>query len=406
MASVEHSKRSGPVVCLATTVHSPFDVRIFHKECISLVRAGYEVHLIACHDRDEVVQGVHIHALRSPSNRILRMFLWPILVCRVLLRIRPRPRICHFYDPELLPLAMILRLMGMSVILALHEDVYGQILTKYWIPAPIRFPVACAYRIVETFCTMSVGIIESDMIEGRFRQPKQSVRNLPIIGGRRVAPRALGAFTGKPVLIYAGGIVVNRGAFDMLHLAIELRDRGIDFEMQIVGGVSSPELFEDMRKFVSAQGLSEFITMTGKVPFPESLRLISEATIGLSLLHSIPNYMYALPTKILEYMIYGLPVVASNLPCSAAYVRSCNAGVLVPPGEPEQAAAVITELLADPGRMLEYSTNGQESIARGLNWEAESELLLRFYLRMLGHPLVPDACTPHRRRGQTFEAAH
>lgn len=42
-------------VCILTSVHAPFDTRIFHKEAKSLARAGYDITLIVRHDKDEVV---------------------------------------------------------------------------------------------------------------------------------------------------------------------------------------------------------------------------------------------------------------------------------------------------------------------------------------------------------------
>ena len=32
-------------ICHISTVHKPFDTRIFYKECRSLVKEGYDVHL-------------------------------------------------------------------------------------------------------------------------------------------------------------------------------------------------------------------------------------------------------------------------------------------------------------------------------------------------------------------------
>ena len=39
-------------VRILTPAHSPFDTRVFHKETKSLVKAGYDVTLIAQHDRE------------------------------------------------------------------------------------------------------------------------------------------------------------------------------------------------------------------------------------------------------------------------------------------------------------------------------------------------------------------
>ena len=53
-----------------TTVHTISDPRIFHKECRGLAALGYDVGLIACHDRSEVVDGIRIVALDRPQGRL------------------------------------------------------------------------------------------------------------------------------------------------------------------------------------------------------------------------------------------------------------------------------------------------------------------------------------------------
>jgi hypothetical protein len=60
-------------VCILTSVHAPFDTRIFHKEAKSLARAGYDVTLIVQHDKDEVVEGIRIVPLPKPKNMLERM---------------------------------------------------------------------------------------------------------------------------------------------------------------------------------------------------------------------------------------------------------------------------------------------------------------------------------------------
>ncbi|MDD3741313.1 MAG: hypothetical protein PHH30_08725 [Bacteroidales bacterium] len=49
-------------ICHITTAHPRYDVRIFHKECISLAEEFSDVNLIVADDKGfEIINGVNIH---------------------------------------------------------------------------------------------------------------------------------------------------------------------------------------------------------------------------------------------------------------------------------------------------------------------------------------------------------
>jgi len=94
-------------ICILSTVHPPFDVRIFHKEAVTLVNAGYEVLLIAQHDKAEIVDGVKIINLKTPVNRMARMTKTVWSAFRKALK--TDAVLYHIHDPELMPIGFLLK---------------------------------------------------------------------------------------------------------------------------------------------------------------------------------------------------------------------------------------------------------------------------------------------------------
>ena len=74
------------------------------------------------------------------------------------------------------------------------------------------------------------------------------------------------------------------------------------------------------------------------------------ALAGLSLLHDVPNYRQSLPTKVIEYMARGLPVITTPLPMAASIVGRAECGLVVPFGDVEAAAQAVLRLRDDPER--------------------------------------------------------
>src|SRR5271165_3550775 len=130
-----------------TSVHPPFDVRIFHKECKSLAMAGYDVTLIAPHSSgDQIIDGVKLHTVPLPRERRERMTKTIPAVYRA--AIEEDAEIYHFHDPELMPVAMLLKLRGKTVIYDVHED-YASNMRKQWIPTALQGPASLAVKASE-----------------------------------------------------------------------------------------------------------------------------------------------------------------------------------------------------------------------------------------------------------------
>src|SRR5260221_1745568 len=115
-----------PKIVHLTSVHTAFDVRVFHKECKSLARSGKHVVLIVPHQRDEVVDSVEVKGVRISGGRLVRMTrtAWPLY--REALR--QNGDVHHFHDPELIPLGLLLAARGKSVASGIPEDTPAELL--------------------------------------------------------------------------------------------------------------------------------------------------------------------------------------------------------------------------------------------------------------------------------------
>ena len=382
MASVEHSKWSAAVVCHITTVHPPLDDRIFHRECLSLRQEGYEVHLIACHDRDECVDGVNIHSLPAPPNRLMRGLLWPWKALHKVLALRPAPVICHLHDPELLPIGQVLRLRGFKVIYDVHENVANQIRFKRYLPPILRVFLSQAYRFGEGILTSGIATLHVlRSISRNYRKPKAIVRNLPRVTDAPVACPLQASQ--RPRLIYVGGITRCRGALTMIQTAKELHLRGVDFELCLVGQMEDEHLAREIRDEVASAAISEKVCLLGRVPFDQAMREVASSHIGLCLLMPEPNYLNSLATKILEYMLSGLPVVASDFPVWKEFVTDTGAGIQVDVLSVKSIADAIQSLIEDPDRMRQMARRGMAAVRSKYCWEKEQHALLAFYRRLI-----------------------
>ncbi|MBN2030811.1 glycosyltransferase family 4 protein [bacterium] len=369
-------------VCHITTVHPVFDVRIFHKECVSLVEAGFETHLIGRYHRDVTVQGVHIIALpklhAQGSGRIIN----DIWAFRKALHVRAD--VYHFHDPELLFIGLLLKFItGSKIIYDVHEDVKKHGMGKSWRKNIFRVFIAYGLRMVEKCIAplIDTAVIAVPLLLP-FCRKKVLVRNYPITSKLSLEKKGF-LNTRKPRLIYIGLIRKKRGLFEMLSAVKILKESYPSVLLQLVGPFIPHELENECRRFLDKNHLKEHVGIMGRIPFEKGQQHIAHSDIGLCLLHPDPNYLNALPTKMFEYMLFKKPVVVSNFPLWESIVKKTKCGVVVDPLSPQVIADAIIGVYQNPKRMKEMGENGYRAVLNQYNWENEEKKLIACYRQLI-----------------------
>jgi len=92
-----------------------------------------------------------------------------------------------------------------------------------------------------------------------------------------------------------------------------------------------------------------------------------------------PNHEDSMATKFYDYMIYGLPFVASNLPHWQTFIEQNPAGICAEPSAARLFAEAIARLARTPENLRELSRNGYRLVREKFRWDAEGERLLQIY---------------------------
>jgi Glycosyl transferases group 1 len=77
-----------------------------------------------------------------------------------------------------------------------------------------------------------------------------------------------------------------------------------------------------------------------------------------------------MPLKMFEALACATPVIASDLPGQADFVRANRCGIVVPVGDPKRLAEAVAELAADPERATELGRSGAKTVLAEHSWEA------------------------------------
>lgn len=369
------------LACVPVCNYFTSDSRV-KRTCLFLMKHGYEVHVLAIGRADlpdyEVLEGMHVHRYRSGSDKTirrgvnltaLRAFEAYFRGCVQWVR-RNRPSVIHYNDWNTLFVGPFARFPHRSIY-DMHE--LFQDLDYLDFPKPINRLVAgvdlLGLRHAEAVICVSKPIAEE--MRTLTGKPVYVVRNVPEPrfsagpGRQDIVARLR---DGRKHLIYLGWLQKQKGAVDMLKV---LEHLPAEYALDCFSGVTPKNAF--FREAAEEMGLSDRVHVWDRVPIEELYASIRHGFAGISFF--VPQsriYEYALPNKVFEYMLAGLPVIVSQARAQAELMEETGFGLVVDIGKPQLAAE----------RILAWAppTVSRELVERhGLTWDQEEAELERVY---------------------------
>lgn len=369
-------------VCILTSAHPSLNGRVFHKEAKTLAKAGYNVVLIAQHNKEEIVDGVRIVPLPEPRNRFERMtkVVWKLFR----LALREKANVYHFHDPELIPVGLALKLFGKNVIYDVHEHYPNSILDKYWMVKNLRQATSKLFDLFEKVFVpfLDCVIYTTPIVGNRYKKMRvrtERIENYPLIKLSESSKKKQ-----KKYIIYLGVMSKTRGICELLKAFTMVVRKYPDWKLYLVGKATPDSFAKEVNMLISNLNIKENIKLISWVSYEEKEIYSSQASIGLVTFLPYANNMSCLPNKLFDYMLVGLPVVASNFLLYKEIVEGNKCGITVDPTNPKEIAKAVEYLIEHRNEAQKMGENGKKAILEKYNWEAEGRKLLDIYGKVLG----------------------
>lgn len=343
-----------PSVLVMTTVHWPDDTRI-RERLIRTLAPDFSVAFAARspgptdksdHDFLELVGGRLRRNLTALALSLRRK--WDVLVV---------------HDPELIPTALIARLAKRKpVVFDVHEDYVAVAATRDWVFSWLRTPLRVVARLALWASEM---FLDLTLAEGQytklFRSRHPVFPNFPNTSHYPAVQK-----TGNGEAIYLGDATVARG----VDLAIEACALA-HMPLRIIGRIA-PEIEE---KVAASSGPGAEVVLEGRLSNPEAIEMVARASVGLVPLRDLPNYRHSQPTKLLEYLALGVPVVASDLPGTRQLADALDGVLFFDPGAVSAMADALIRASGDDWK--EVAAAQANHIRESFRWPAAE--VLDFY---------------------------
>jgi glycosyltransferase involved in cell wall biosynthesis len=367
-------------ICVINSVFPPFDSRLFHREIMSLVRAGHQVTLIGPHlQREEFVRGVRLLGFPRMTALPLRPLNW----VRILARLRQVDADAyHFHDPELLPMALGLAWgTRRPVVYDCFEHYPRAIMSDERIPQLARPLFSQAFGFLESKIAEQLAAVIVLGVYARDDRRFDGVRRLVL--ARNVPSR--GMFETVPwqgprqrQLVYIGDISESRRGISTLIAMLSLM-RNQDVSLLLIGKVDTRDTRARLDELIAGLHLRERVSFLPEVSYECIPSYLVASAVGLIPMKSVLRWEYDVPQKTFEYMACGLPFVASDLSSTRRFVTDTNAGITVESQSPQSFAAAVDYLLDHPEAARRLGENGRQAFLREYNWETESQALIDLY---------------------------
>jgi len=373
---------------MLTSTHKPSDIRIFHKEAKTLANQ-HDVAVIAPDDdlRELHQSGVRVITVKKAKNKVFHFLtLWRVFKAAL----RQKWDIIHCHEPDSLVVGLFLRsLKGGKVVYDVHEHWPSEI-SYGWLKVKRSRSIKKVIEGLSWFIEGGMAklsdcvIAVSNSVAERFRRDGVNVVIIPNVP---FLPETLPK--GRKdcdIVLMGGGLQEYHGVKELFSAFVEVKGIVPAVSLKVIGDVKM-----DIGKLLLELGIKNNVILTGYLDLDKMYSEIGKGRLGVVLFKAeFHNAYLGLPNKLFDYMLCGLPVIASDFPEIRRVVSSVKSGILVDPENVNEIARAIVYLLENPAKAKKMGIRGRRLIERRMNWSKIGSVLTEAYRTIRpSNPFIP-----------------
>jgi colanic acid/amylovoran biosynthesis glycosyltransferase len=182
-------------------------------------------------------------------------------------------------------------------------------------------------------------------------------------------------------IIAGGSLVEQKGLCYLVEAAALLRDRGLDFLIEIVG---DGPLREELSQQISMLRLGNVVKLVGSMPHEELMeRMRTSAMVVLPSIETSDGFMDGIPNILIESLALAVPVVSSRLSGIPELVTDGETGLLVEQRNAVALADALEMLLRDPGRGTTMGRAGRARVESMFDLDRNTAALVERFEEIL-----------------------
>ena len=197
----------------------------------------------------------------------------------------------------------------------------------------------------------------------------------------QIIERLLKKYENRQIVIYVGGLSIQKGAIVALDAVKEIVKKHKDVLFLFIGMFHG----ETERLFwnkVNENEVHKYIEFIDWLPYYEMLHYVAISKVGLILHQPIKKFFLlgkGNGRKAFTYMQFRIPVVAPNFGNIGSIIEEEQCGILVDTTKPSAISDAISYLLSNPEEAKNMGERGRKAIEKIYNWEIEEQKIIKLY---------------------------
>jgi len=383
-------------ICVFRMAFLPYLIAPERQFVDGLSARGYDVTVVKSRVRDRSKREedrpgmrnllLDLRLRRLPKSKFLEPFIFLEFTLRcILIGLRERPDAVVAIDLDTLPAAWaVSRLTGAKLIyysIELYSERPGFEPTWFWIGIERRLINAPALTIA---CEPNRARVMMEKYGAK--TPPLVVLNVPPYAEARRTTRipdwlAQRGVQARKIVYYMGELKKARCTDSFIEAAQSFAPGVVLF---LIGPIATGY---DPAAKIAACGVGDRVFVHPQVHPEEVMDFAYSAHLGLQTqLDDGLNHRYCAPIKLFQYLMAGLPVIASNFPGMIEVVEKNGVGYCADPEDPAAIAAAINRALSDDDAYERMAANALRVAKELYCYEIEGKRLFEAVERLVGPP--------------------